>query len=46
MRTGNGTISKLIYDDALYQDMRAPLKRIDAMLAGLARRPGHGRQSC
>ena len=35
MRTGNGTISKLIYDDCLYQEMRAPLKRIDAMLADL-----------
>ena len=35
MRTGNGTISKLIYDDSLYQEVRAPLKRIDAMLADL-----------
>jgi phospholipid/cholesterol/gamma-HCH transport system substrate-binding protein len=34
MRTSNGTVSKLLHDEgALYQDFRAPLKRIDAMLA-------------
>ena len=35
MRTGNGTLSKLIYDDTLYHEMRAPLQRVDAMLADL-----------
>ena len=34
VRTSNGTISKLMHDDgALYNDFRAPIKRIDDMLA-------------
>jgi phospholipid/cholesterol/gamma-HCH transport system substrate-binding protein len=34
VRTSNGTISKLFHDEgALYEEFRAPLKRIDAMLA-------------
>ena len=35
MRKGQGTISKLIYDDALYQEIRSPIKRVDALLADL-----------
>ncbi len=36
VRTSNGTISKLIHDQgALYDDFRAPIKRIDAMLADI-----------
>jgi phospholipid/cholesterol/gamma-HCH transport system substrate-binding protein len=34
VRTSNGTISKLFHDEgALYEEFRAPIKRIDAMLA-------------
>lgn len=34
VRTSNGTISKLFHDEgALYEEFRAPMKRIDAMLA-------------
>ena len=34
VRTSNGSISKLFHDEgALYEEFRAPLKRIDAMLA-------------
>ena len=33
--TGKGTLSKLIYGDELYEELRAPLKRVDAMLADL-----------
>jgi len=34
VRTSNGTISKLFHDEgALYEEFRAPVKRIDAMLA-------------
>ena len=40
MRNGRGTLSKLIYDDSLYQEVRAPLKRIDAMLADLQQGQG------
>jgi phospholipid/cholesterol/gamma-HCH transport system substrate-binding protein len=35
VRKGNGTLSKLIYDDKLYQEVRAPLQRVDAILADL-----------
>ena len=35
VRNGKGTISKLIYDDALYQEIRSPIKRVDALLADL-----------
>ncbi|HEV3198093.1 MAG TPA: MlaD family protein [Bryobacteraceae bacterium] len=34
LRTSNGTISKLFHDEgALYEEFRAPVKRIDSMLA-------------
>jgi phospholipid/cholesterol/gamma-HCH transport system substrate-binding protein len=34
VRTSNGTISKLFHDEGtLYEEFRAPIKRIDAMLA-------------
>jgi phospholipid/cholesterol/gamma-HCH transport system substrate-binding protein len=34
VRTSNGSVSKLLHDNgALYDDFRAPMKRIDAMLA-------------
>jgi phospholipid/cholesterol/gamma-HCH transport system substrate-binding protein len=34
VRTSNGTVSKLFHDEgALYEEFRAPIKRIDAMLA-------------
>src|SRR5579871_1426797 len=34
VRTADGTVSKLFHDQgALYEDFRAPIKRIDAMLA-------------
>ena len=33
VRNGKGTVSKLIYDDALYQEIRSPIKRVDAILA-------------
>ncbi len=36
VRTSNGTVSKLFHDEgALYEDFRAPLKRIDAMMADI-----------
>src|SRR5437764_971018 len=35
VRHGHGTISKLIYDDSLYQELRSPIKRVDAILADL-----------
>jgi len=45
VRTGGGTISKLIYDDSLYQEIRAPIKRLNDLLAGL--QGGEGpRASC
>ena len=45
VRNGNGTLSKLIYDDTLYQDVRAPLKRIDAHAGRPAGGPGHRGQA-
>ena len=35
VRHGKGTLSKLLYEDGLYNDLQAPIKRIDAMLADL-----------
>ena len=40
MRTGKGTLSHLLYDDALVPGVRAPLQQIDDILAELQQ--GHG----
>ena len=35
VRNGNGSISKLLYSDEFYQELRSPIRRIDKMLADL-----------
>ena len=37
VRSGGGTISKLIYDPTLYDEIRAPINRLNALLEGLFR---------
>ena len=40
LSSGKGTIGRLLYDDTLYQEVRAPIARIDNLVQGIEKGQG------